>query len=143
MPEEIKNQANQPAQKKKKPILTILTAVLIVVLALLLLCLLPGRPILGIILPKPKLQPIVTNLDPIVFQQITPPAGGGSSIVVFPIPATGSVPVPDPFPEPILIPGGGSGAAGDPPTTNLAVNGSETIQIPSGTSANLTWNTAN
>lgn len=144
MPDEIKNQANQPEQKKKKPVLTVLTAVLIVVLALLLLCVLPGRPVIGLVLPKPKLQPVITELDPIQFQQITPPSGGGVSTVVFPIPATSGVPVPDPFPAPVPVPPGGGQPAGEPPTTDLTVNSSDApIQIPVNTSANLTWSTAN
>lgn len=232
MPEEIKTSneikspvSDKPEAKKKKPILTILTGVLIVVLALLLLCLLPGRPIFGIILPKPKFTPIVTNLDPVQFQQITPPAGGGSSTVVFPVGSTTVTPPPFPNVEltangsseqieinngisanlawetekdpdectasgdwsgskdpdggteatgPLfatsqnsviysykivcknqygtavdtisvkVLPPGGPPLPGNPPGTDLAVNGSdETIQIPNGTSANLTWDTEN
>lgn len=128
-------------KKKRKPILTILTAVLIVILALLLLCVFPGGDsVLGIVLPKPS-APIVTNLTPIKFQEISPTSGGGPSTVVFPMPPITVVDTPPlpitPTPEPIPT-------GGNPPTTDLAVNGSdEPIQIPINTSANLTWDTNN
>ena len=129
-------------KKKRKPIFTVLTAILIVVLALLLLCVFPGGDsVLGIVLPKPKVPSVITNLPPIKFQEISPPAGGGSSTVVFPLPPVIVVDTPPlPItPTPPLTPTGGN-----PPSTDLAVNGSnETIQIPNNTSASLTWETNN
>lgn len=103
---------DSPEQKRKKPLFAILVAILILVLAFLLLCVIPGgHKVLGVILPVPGGPPMTSSLTPIGFQQITPPAGGGSSRIVFPVGSTiVDVPpllpsrVPRPTPTPIPTP---------------------------------------
>jgi hypothetical protein len=109
-------EADKPEKRKKKPLLTILTAIAIVVFALLLLCIIPGGSnVYGLVLPKPKTRPIVSTLEPIGFQKISPPVGGGPSRVVFELPTVITVPVPTPFPRPERkTPGSGPGLTGEP-----------------------------
>lgn len=105
---------DSPGQKRKKPFLIILVAILILVLALLLLCVIPGgHKVLAFILPTPRGTPVISSLAPIGFQEITPPAGGGSSRVIFPVGSTivdvpsllpSRVPKPAPTPTPIPTP---------------------------------------
>ncbi|GEM_PF-3590938 len=124
--------SDRPEQKKRKPLFAVLTAVLIVVLVFLFLCIFPGgHKVLGIVLPVPKGVPIVTSLNPIAFQNISPPVGGGTSLIVFPVGGTpvGVPPLPPTFP---------------PPATDLTANGSDDpIEISNGSSALLKWITAN
>lgn len=127
---------NQPEKKKRKPIFAILFALLVVVITLILLCLIPGHPVLSLVLPFPKT--IITPLDPIVFQAITPPVGGGVSRVIFPVPGTSVTPPPTcPSSDPVCL-------RPIPPNTALTVNGShDPIEIPNGSSALLKWTTVN
>lgn len=114
----------------------ILFVLLAVVITLLLLCLIPGHPVLSLVLPFPKA--IVTPLDPIVFQEITPPVGGGVSRVIFPVSGTSVTPPPTcPSSDPVCLPP-------VPPDTDLTVNGSDDpIEISNGSSALLNWVTTN
>lgn len=107
---------DKPEKKRRKPILAILTAALIIILALLLLCLIPGKPVLSLVLPIPK--PVVVPLESLAFQEITPPAGGGVSQIIFPVPGTGTTPPPTcPSNDPVCLPPVTPPPITPPPTT--------------------------